>query len=78
MSSSVMFEVIPAGLVIVPITPALFCIYLYTVRSGVDPCVVEAQAGLRFMMEGEAEDPMLSLDVKAYGSSAFAGTNINA
>ena len=45
-SSLVMVEVIPAGFVIVPTTPALFCMYLYTV--GIGAGVVEPLAGYRF------------------------------
>ena len=70
---AVMFEVIPAHLVMVPTTPVLFRIYLYTLGTKVGPDV-EPLAALHLAMETGVGDLIFSLDARVYGSSDFART----
>ena len=70
---AVMFEVIPAQLVMVPTTPVLFRMYLYTLGTKVGPDV-EPLAALRLAVEAGVGDSIFSLDARAYGSSDFART----
>lgn len=78
MTSSVIFEVTPAGFVILPTILALFRIYLYTVGAGAD--VMVPLAGRRCMGRmkfSEVEGPMPSLAVVGTrNSSVFTDTVI--